>query len=114
MDPARRREFQQVVEERLNIDTREDPDPLIDLPAIAKLGGLAPGTPGQQRQRSIAGRARVHFPEPDPTAGSRFADKPMWRAVTQICPYFVDMGNWPPGRAAREQTRGPRDKEEAA
>jgi hypothetical protein len=99
-------EIHRHIQERLGIDTQVDPDPLIDLPRIAKLAGLAPGTPGQQRQRSLAGKSRERFPDPDPIAGSRFEDKPMWKAVTDVVPYLMRTGNWPPEAGARHQTRG--------
>lgn len=85
-----------------------DPDPLLDLKDIAELSGLAPDTPGQQRQRSKAGGGRVKFPPEDPTLGERWPEKPLFRAVTGVIPYLKATGNWPPGAGARPTTRGVR------
>jgi hypothetical protein len=98
-----------VIKERLNIEAGpHDQDPLIDLKDIADLAGLAPGTPGQQRQRSARGEGRVKFPDVAPGIGERWPEKPLWRACTQVIPYLEATGNWPPGKGAREVTRGPR------
>jgi hypothetical protein len=107
-------EYHRIIAERLGIDCEADPDPLIDLPQIADLGGLSKVTPVQMRQRTRHGRAKHPFPDPAPNEGSRFADKPLWRAVTQIIPYLQETGNWPPGAGARPLTRGPRKEADAA
>ena len=104
------REYHRIIKERLEIDCERDPDPLIDLPDIAELAGLAPGTPVQWRQRTRRGEAKHPFPEPAPGIGDRFADKPLWHAVSQVIPYLEETGNWPPGAGARPMTRGPRDQ----
>lgn len=99
----------QIIRERLSIDAGPgDPDPLIDLKDIAELAGLAPDTPGQQRQRSKAGGGRVKFPAEDPDLGLRWEEKPLFRAVTGVIPYLDATGNWPPGSGARPTTRGKR------
>lgn len=103
----------EIVEMILGIDTRDDPDPLIDLPMIALLAGVSRGTPEQWRVRTrlAAGTAqpvRVPFPETPPGIGSRFPDKPMWHAVSQIVPYLRHTRRWPPGRAGRPSRRHPR------
>lgn len=101
-------EYHREIESRLSIDCREDPDPLIDLPDVATLAGVQPGTPGQWRQRTKRGQAAHAFPEPAPGIGERFEDKPLWYAVSQIIPYLERTGNWPPGAGARPKTRGRR------
>jgi hypothetical protein len=112
--PEELEEIYDIIEERLSIDCDADPDPLIDLPQVADLGGLAKVTPVQMRQRTAAGRSRHPFPEPAPGVGSRFADKPMWHAVSQIVPFLKATGHWPPGAGARPTTRGPRKRADAA
>ena len=84
-------------------DVDEDDDPLIDMPMIAELAGVASGTPSAWQQRTREGKERVPFPEP---ADTRYRDKPQWRAVSQIVVGFLKpSGRWPRGKAAREQTR---------
>lgn len=97
------------IRERLGIDTKADPDPLIDMPQIAKLAGVQPGTVKQWRQRTRLGQRKQPFPAPPPGVGDRFPDKPMWYAVTQVIPFLESTGNWPPESGARPATRGPRD-----
>jgi hypothetical protein len=100
-----------IIRERLGIDAGPgDPDPLVDLKDIAELAGLAPDTPGQQRQRSKAGGGKVKFPAEDPREGKRWEEKPLFRAVTAVIPYLEATGNWPPGSGARPTTRGPRQR----
>lgn len=99
----------QIIRERLGIEAGpNDPDPLIDLKNIADLAGLAPDTPGQQRQRSKQGGGRYVFPPEDPKLGERWPEKPLFRAVTAVIPYLEATGNWPPGTGARPTTRGKR------
>ena len=98
-----------IIRERLGIEAGpSDPDPLIDLGDIAELAGLSPDTPGQQRQRSKAGKGRVKFPAEDAQLGQRWEKKPLFRAVTGVIPYLEATGNWPPGSGARPLTRGKR------
>lgn len=86
------------------IDTVADTDPLIDMPMIAELAGVSPGTPGAWQQRTKKGIERVAFPEP---ADDRYEDKPQWNALSQIVAGFLKpSGRWPRGTAAR--TRAPR------
>jgi hypothetical protein len=107
--------YHSIIEERLGITCTEDePDPVIDLKDIAELGGLAPGTPGQMRQRSKDGKGRILFPAEAEGIGTRWPDKPLFRAVTAVIPYLEATGNWPPGAGARPSTRGPRRRDEAA
>jgi hypothetical protein len=110
-DPTRSIDYIHAqITDRLGIDCAEDPDPLIDLGDIAALAGLAKITPAQWRQRTKAGTARVPFPDPAPGVGLRFADKPMWRAVSQVLPYLIATENWPPENGARTMNRGPRSE----
>lgn len=106
--------YHAVIGERLEIDCSDEPDPVIDLQDIAELAGLAPGTPGQMRQRSKDGKGRVKFPDPAPGIGHRWPEKPLFRAVTGVIPYLEATGNWPPGAGARHTTRGPRRSRTAA
>lgn len=106
--PEQIAEFHRVIRERLGIDCAQDPDPLIDLPDVAELAGVQPGTPGQWRQRTKHGNATVPFPEQAPGLGERFPDKPLWHAVSQIIPYLERTGHWPPGTGARPDARGAR------
>lgn len=98
-----RDETRLLVQELFGIDTTADPDPLIDMPMIAELAGVAIGTPGAWQQRTKAGTERVPFPAPD---DPRYHDKPQWRAVSTIVEGFLlPSGRWPRGKAARESTR---------
>jgi len=98
-----------------NLDP-DDPDPLIDLPAIAELAGVSKGTPMIWRQRSkpdydgpgrMDGRQgrKQPFPAPD---DERYADKPQWRAIGTILPWLCATRKWPRGTVARPETRGSR------
>lgn len=100
----------EIVQLVLGIDTGADPDPLIDLPMITLLAGVSKGTPEQWRVRTrlaLAGGPAVRHPFPDPPPGvaSRFPDKPMWHALSQIVPYLKRTKRWPPGRAGRPARR---------
>jgi hypothetical protein len=108
--PAELAEYWQIIRDRLpGINAGpSDPDPLLDLQDIAELSGLAPDTPGQQRQRSKAGGGRVKFPAEDPVLGERWPEKPLFPAVTGVIPFLQATGNWPPGAGARPTTRGTR------
>lgn len=104
----RKAEYDAAITERLAIDpVAHHLGPLIDLKDVAILGGLAPGSPGMARQRTAKGQARVPFPDPDPDEGTRWEDKPLWRAYP-ILDYFKQTGNWPLGTAARPAQRRPR------
>lgn len=91
-------------------------DPLIDLPKIAMLAGVAKNTPMIWRQRSrpeykgpgkLSGTGRRKpFPEPD---DERYADKPQWR-LTTVVGWLIDTNRWPRGAVARPETRGPRSE----
>lgn len=94
-------EYDAAISERLELGPDTHPQgPLIDLRDVAILGGLAKGTPGMARQRTIKGLAGVPFPDPDPDEGRRWEDKPLWRAYV-ILDYFQKTNNWPLGTAAR-------------
>lgn len=112
--PDELEEIYDIIEERLGIDCDADRDPLIDLPQIADLAGLARVTPVQMRQRTRTGQAKHPFPEPAPDMGTRYKDKPLWHAVSQIVPFLKETGHWPPGAGARPLTRGPRTETNAA
>jgi hypothetical protein len=108
-------DYHAIIRERLDIECGpDDPDPVIDLQDIAVLAGLAPGTPGQMRQRSKDGKGRVKFPDPARGIGERWPEKPLFPAVTGVIPYLEATGNWPPGAGARHTTRGPRRGRNAA
>lgn len=103
----------EIVKLVLGIDTETDPDPLIDLPMITLLAGVSKGTPEQWRARTrvaLAGGPAVRhlFPDPPPGVASRFPDKPMWHALSQVVPYLKRTQRWPPGRAGRPRRRMPR------
>lgn len=88
---------------------QEDLDPLIDLPQVAALAGVAQNTPMIWRQRSRPdyagpGKLQVPFPPPDDT---RYRDKPQWRLSTALG-WLVGTRRWPRGAVARPETRGPR------
>lgn len=106
-----RAEMREVIKELLGLDTDADPDPLIDLPMIAKLAGVADGTPGQWVQRSKKGQLKRPFPK---VADNRYTDKPQWRAVSQVIPWLIDTHRWPPGAAGRPESRGPREQHSVA
>lgn len=88
-----------------------DQNPLIDLPQIAELAGVAKNTPMIWRQRSRVdytgpGKLKVPFPTPD---DERYADKPQWRLLT-VLGWLVGTRRWPRGAVARPETRGPRSE----
>lgn len=98
-----RTEALELIGELFGIDTDADDDPFIDKPMIAKLAGVADGTPGQWEQRTREGREKVAFPPPDDT---RYPDKPQWRAVSTVIECFLKPSQrWPRGVVARESTR---------
>lgn len=104
------REAQQIVADRLGWTLRADEDPLIALPEIATLAGVAIGTPTQWRARTTRGELTGDraFPEPD---DDRYADKPQWHAIATIIPWLDRTKRWPPGSAGRPESRGPRPRE---
>jgi hypothetical protein len=92
-----------LLTELFGIDTTDDPDPLIDIPMIAELAGVAPGTPDAWRQRTRSGMERIPFPEP---GDHRYKDKPQWYAITQVIQGFLlPSGRWPRGHIGRAGTR---------
>lgn len=103
LDDDQLAEAHRLIRELFGIDTNTDPDPLIDKPMIAKLAGVAEGTPGQWEQRTREGTEKVPFP---PADDPRYADKPQWRAISTIIERFLNpSGRWPRGAVARESTR---------
>lgn len=106
-DPAlRKATYDKIIREDLGIDPHSGPGhhlgPLIDMADIATLSHMSPHAAAMARQRTAAGRARRPFPQPDPDEGSRFADKPLWRAY-EVLDYYVATENWPLGSKARGQ-----------
>lgn len=99
---AQRQEVRDLVAELFSIDGEDDP--LIDMPMIAELAGVAPGTPGAWQQRTREGSERVPFPAPH---DDRYLDKPQWRAVRFVEEFLWPSGRWANGRGsvARENTR---------
>lgn len=97
-----RQEVRDLVAELFGI-TGED-DPLIDMPMIAELAGVAPGTPGAWQQRTREGTERIPFPAPH---DDRYLDKPQWRAVRFVEEFLWPSGRWEKGRGtvARTSTR---------
>lgn len=79
-----------------------EPDPLIDLPMIAELAGVASNTPKAWQQRTRNGQERVPFPAPH---DDRYTDKPQWHAVRLVEEFLKPSGRWPRGSVARESTR---------
>jgi len=89
---------------------RHEEDPLIGLPQIAELAGVASSTPMIWRQRSrpeYAGPGKLRKPFPAPS-DTRYSDKPQWRAITDVLTWLWETDRWPRGAVAREATRGPR------
>lgn len=85
-------------------------DPLIGLPQIAQLAGVAANTPMIWRQRSRGdytgpGKLKKPFPQPD---DDRYSDKPQWRAISTVLDWLWETKRWPRGSVARESTRGTR------
>lgn len=100
---AERAEAHNLISDLFGINTELDEDPLIDKPMIAKLAGVAEGTPGQWEQRTREGKEKIPFPEAD---DPRYPDKPQWRAISTIIEGFLKPSNrWPRGSVARESTR---------
>lgn len=97
-----RQEVRDLVAELFGITGESDP--LIDMPMIAELAGVAPGTPGAWQQRTREGTERVPFPAPH---DDRYLDKPQWRAVRFVEEFLWPSGRWANGRGsvARESTR---------
>ncbi len=106
------RDIQRHLIETLGWQLRPDEDPAVALPEIAKLAGVAQGTPTQWRARTLRGElvGERAFPEPD---DDRYADKPQWKAIKTIIPWLKRTKRWPPGAAGRPESRGPRPKENA-
>lgn len=106
-------EAQRTVAERLGWELGPNEDPKIGLPEIAKLAGVAPGTPTQWRARTLRGELTGDraFPEPD---DPRFVDKPQWLAIATVIPWLDRTKRWPPGSAGRPESRGPRPRENRA
>lgn len=98
-----REQFRAVVAERLG---RTEKDPMIDLREVAILADVSPNTPPQWRQRARTARetrgVRRPFPAPD---NPEHPDKPLWRAVSTICPWLDETRRWPPGSTARPEAR---------
>ena len=99
-------EVRDLVAELFGITGEEDP--LIDMPMIAELAGVAPGTPGAWQQRYSADPSlpvppgMYPFPRPH---DDRYLDKPQWRAVSFVRDFLYPTGRWPRGTVARESTR---------
>ena len=91
LTPRERTEALTLIAELFGIFNEDDP--LIDMPMIAELAGVAIGTPGAWQQRTRAGKERVPFPPPD---DPRYHDKPQWRAVSTIIEGFLlPSQRWP-------------------
>lgn len=96
-----RQEVRALVKELFGI---EGQNLLIDMPMLAELAGVAPGTPGAWQQRTKEGTERVPFPAPH---DDRYLDKPQWDAVRIVEEFLWPSGRWANGRGtvARESTR---------
>ena len=101
---------QQIVADRIGWELEPTEDPKIGLPEIAKLAGVAIGTPTQWRARTFRGELTGDkaFPEPD---DERYPDKPQWLAIETIIPWLDRTRRWPPDSAGRPESRGPRPRE---
>jgi hypothetical protein len=104
------REAHRIVAERIGWTLGADEDPMIGLPQIAALAGVAEGTPTQWRARTRRGELTGDraFPDPD---DPRHEDKPLWHAIATIIPWLQRTRRWPPGSAGRPESRGPRPSE---
>lgn len=94
-----RQEVRDLVNELFGIT---GPNLLIDMPMLAELAGVAPGTPGAWQQRTREGTERFPFPAPH---DDRYLDKPQWDAVRIVEEYLWPAGKWPRGSVARVSTR---------
>jgi hypothetical protein len=77
---------------------------VIDMIGVARLLGVAEVTPPQWRQRSQKGELWPPLPDTD---FPEITDKPLWFEDT-IIDWAQRSDRWPPGKAARTGTRGPR------
>jgi len=107
LTPARYEEFRQAMRERIGVDLDRTPTKLLDSSQIANLAGVQPGTVTQWKMRTRAGGIRFPFPEPKPEES--FVNKPMYDPY-QVCAWLDWAHKWPPLRAARVDTRGPRNE----
>jgi hypothetical protein len=82
-------------------------DRMVSLNQIAKVAGVAKGTPIQWRQRTLRGELEGVKAFPDPDDPDTFPDKPMWLLST-VVNHLIANRKWPPGAAGRPAARGAR------
>lgn len=102
-----------VVSDLLGVEVNGDQDRMVGLIQVARLAGVAPGTPIQWRQRTRRGEltGEKAFPEPDDE--DTFPDKPMWRLST-VLNYLLRAKKWPLGAAGRPLERKANEPARAA
>lgn len=108
--PERFQEYRRALLERLGLDTGRTPMKMLDNADVATLAGVRPGTITQWKRRTRLDETLFPFLEPAPES---FPEKDLYVPM-DVCLWLDWAGKWPPGEAAREQTRGPRQPATAA
>lgn len=107
LTPERYAAYRQAMRERIGVDLDRTPTKLLDSSQIATLAGVRPGTVTQWKGRTRNGAIRYPFPEE--RVEESFVNKPMYDPY-QVCAWLDWSNKWPPLKAAREHTRGPRNE----
>jgi hypothetical protein len=96
--------YQQALRERLKLDLDLMPLKLLDSSEVAKLAGVMPGTITQWKRRTRLRQTQTPFLSPAPES---YPEKDLYDPLA-VCFWLDWADKWPPERAAREDTRGPK------
>jgi hypothetical protein len=97
----KREAYRREIRERLGFDPAWHPDRGIGLADATRLAGVLIGTGTQWRRRTMRGKLAKPFPEPRPDSP---AGKPIYDPMT-VAAWLDWTKRWPPGTAARPETR---------